>query len=132
MTPRFKGNMNNLLLPKFRTGDHVWSKDKGEPGYKAVVLRVDPKPEPEKGFIYTIAVPLKSPDDKPRHKPPVTVDEDILTQVEYSPLEITCGCGFKFTLTREGQKFYFERGFVLPKRCKKCRDEKKSSQRAAS
>ena len=40
---------------------------------------------------------------------------------------ITCSdCGQSFTFTAEEQSFYAERGFQEPKRCKACRDARKS------
>jgi hypothetical protein len=35
-------------------------------------------------------------------------------------------CGQEFRYTERDQEFYQERGFVPPKRCKVCRDKKKS------
>lgn len=44
------------------------------------------------------------------------------------PIEAVCvDCGEKFTITVKEQLFAQEnKGFVLPKRCKKCRNERKS------
>ncbi len=41
-------------------------------------------------------------------------------------------CGEDFVFTAGEQEFYAEKGFVnIPKRCKKCRDEKKAQIRAS-
>jgi CxxC-x17-CxxC domain-containing protein len=41
---------------------------------------------------------------------------------------LTCGdCGMQFTFTIREQAFYKDRGFVPPRRCRTCRDKRKSS-----
>jgi hypothetical protein len=48
---------------------------------------------------------------------------------EYEDMEITCieaGCGRTFIFEAGEQKFYAEKGFTPPKRCKPCRDERKA------
>lgn len=41
--------------------------------------------------------------------------------------EIKCqDCGENFVFTVNEQKFYEEKGFLPPKRCKKCRDARKN------
>ncbi len=41
-----------------------------------------------------------------------------------------CDCGTEFVFTVKEQEFYAEKGFTNePKRCKPCRDAKKSSNR---
>ena len=41
---------------------------------------------------------------------------------------LTCGdCGIQFTFTTREQVFYRERGFVPPRRCRICREKRKSS-----
>ena len=42
-------------------------------------------------------------------------------------LQLTCSdCGQEFTFTSEDQAFFQERGYSAPKRCKACRQAKKS------
>jgi hypothetical protein len=43
----------------------------------------------------------------------------------YQDKEITCACGNVFIYTSNDQDYYESRGFEPPKRCKKCREEKK-------
>ncbi len=38
-------------------------------------------------------------------------------------------CGEEFVFTESEQKFYSERGFQDPKRCKPCRDKRKARRR---
>ncbi|HEY3325421.1 MAG TPA: zinc-ribbon domain containing protein [Planctomycetota bacterium] len=41
---------------------------------------------------------------------------------------VTCvDCGAQFTFTARDQQFYQERGYQAPRRCKTCRDKRKSS-----
>jgi len=40
--------------------------------------------------------------------------------------EANCGTMFKFTVGE--QDWYAEKGFVIPKRCKKCRDKRKAEE----
>lgn len=43
-------------------------------------------------------------------------------------IEYTCiECNAKFTIDKGEEKYYFDKGFSLPKRCKICRDRKKLS-----
>lgn len=43
--------------------------------------------------------------------------------------QLTCSdCGQEFTFSREDQAFFQERGYSTPKRCKTCRQAKKSEQ----
>ena len=43
-------------------------------------------------------------------------------------MKIKCkDCGEIFTFTENEQRFYEERGFLPPKRCKNCRDARKAS-----
>lgn len=45
---------------------------------------------------------------------------------ELDTIAITCiECNTIFTMSPAEQKFYTNRGYNLPKRCKKCRDSKK-------
>lgn len=39
-------------------------------------------------------------------------------------------CGQEFDITAGEQKFYAERGWELPKRCKSCRDARKAAKKA--
>ena len=44
-------------------------------------------------------------------------------------LQLTCSdCGQEFTFSSEDQAFFQERGYSAPKRCKACREAKKSEQ----
>ncbi len=46
---------------------------------------------------------------------------------ELNTITITCiDCGEEFTMSPAEQKFYLEKGYTLPKRCKSCRDNKAS------
>lgn len=40
-------------------------------------------------------------------------------------------CGAQFTFTESEQKFYAERNFTAPVRCKACRDAKKAQKESA-
>ena len=41
---------------------------------------------------------------------------------------ITCqDCGQEFIFTDNEQKFYAEKGFLPPKRCKECREKRKEA-----
>lgn len=43
-------------------------------------------------------------------------------------IKIKCqDCGEEFTFTVNDQKFYEEKGFLPPKRCKSCRKKRKES-----
>jgi DNA-directed RNA polymerase subunit RPC12/RpoP len=39
---------------------------------------------------------------------------------------VCADCGKEFTFTADDQKFYAEKGFSDPKRCKECRDKRKA------
>jgi CxxC-x17-CxxC domain-containing protein len=44
-------------------------------------------------------------------------------------MQITCSdCGQEFTFSSADQQFFQERGYSIPKRCKPCRQAKKSAQ----
>jgi CxxC-x17-CxxC domain-containing protein len=46
--------------------------------------------------------------------------------------QIQCGdCGTQFAFTESEQQFYVQRGLAAPKRCKSCRDARKSQRAAA-
>lgn len=41
---------------------------------------------------------------------------------------LTCSdCGMQFTFTERDQQYYKERGFVPPRRCRTCREKRKTS-----
>jgi DNA replicative helicase MCM subunit Mcm2 (Cdc46/Mcm family) len=40
-------------------------------------------------------------------------------------------CGQEFVFSESEQKFYEERGFQDPKRCKPCRDQRKAQRRSS-
>jgi len=41
-------------------------------------------------------------------------------------IKIVCKCGQSFTFTDKDQKFYKEKGFPNPKKCKACRQKKQN------
>lgn len=51
-----------------------------------------------------------------------------MAEGELQDQTLTCGdCGIQFTFTVREQTFYKERGFVPPRRCRTCREKRKSS-----
>ena len=45
-------------------------------------------------------------------------------------IRIKCkDCGQDFMFTASEQKFYQEKGFIPPKRCKSCRDKRKMNEK---
>jgi CxxC-x17-CxxC domain-containing protein len=47
---------------------------------------------------------------------------------EYQDQLLVCAdCGSQFTFTAREQAFYKDRGFISPRRCKTCRDKRKSA-----
>jgi len=49
------------------------------------------------------------------------------TEQSINDIKIVCKeCGVEFILTEGEQKFYEANCYNLPKRCKKCRDERKA------
>lgn len=50
----------------------------------------------------------------------------VYSQEPYEDIELECSeCGEPFTFTAKDQKFYEEKDFVKPKRCRDCRAKKK-------
>ena len=50
----------------------------------------------------------------------------VYSQEPYEDIELECSeCGGPFTFTAKDQKFYEEKDFVKPKRCRGCRAKKK-------
>ena len=51
-----------------------------------------------------------------------------MTPEEFQDQLLVCAdCGTQFTFTAREQAFYKERGFISPRRCKTCREKRKSA-----
>ncbi len=48
--------------------------------------------------------------------------------MEFEDIKLVCeDCGEEFPFTGDEQQYYSERGFQTPKRCKLCRDKRKTA-----